>query len=139
MSKLVLQDWLENLSLKQQTVLIVALRGCDTSTKHDNSKKLTRMLRSDVLKNAATPNTKFMNISRNWNIILDFRNDIDSYPVHYFLHLIHAIEIIGYFHPDREVRDFWNKAYLLLIDAMHVSPESKETNAYRLMDGVDSE
>lgn len=135
----VLQDWLDELSLKQQTVLLSALRGCDGVRKNDISKIVSRYLRSVILKNAATPTSSFMSTSTKWEDIVAFRKDMDAYPTHYILHFIHAAEIIGYFHPDVEVSSFWLDAYYLFVDAMHLNVESKEINQWRLRDGVDSD
>jgi len=45
----VVQKWVftDNISLKQQTVLLSALRGCDGQSKYDISKKFVRKNKKD--------------------------------------------------------------------------------------------
>lgn len=53
----VVQDWLSELSMKQQTVLLAAFRGCDGLSKHDPSKHFTKIMRGSILKNADNSST----------------------------------------------------------------------------------
>ena len=48
----VLQDWLLDLPMQQQAVLLLACRGCDVVPKEHPSKPLVRLLRAYVM-NAA--------------------------------------------------------------------------------------
>jgi hypothetical protein len=52
MSKSILQDWVQSLGLRQQGVILTAIRGCDTAPKLDTAKALTRSLRECVGKGA---------------------------------------------------------------------------------------
>ncbi|HYH69402.1 MAG TPA: hypothetical protein VD866_32205 [Urbifossiella sp.] len=137
--KSVLQDWVLSLpGLRHQGVLLTAVRGCDTAPKNDPSKLFTRSLRAVILnafvgdaKKAATfievvPPT--MEAER----FRLFRTNLDHYPHHYVMHLAHAVEIIGYHHPDEETRDRWHSYYLRLCKGLHVNPESKEELDRRL-------
>lgn len=139
MKSSVVREWMSELSLKQQTVVLAALRGCDGVSKEDPSKKISRILRGCVLKNAATPNTKFLTRNLDTTVIDRFREDIDRYPIHYVLHLVHAAEILGYFHPDEAIRTYWNSFYHQMVNTFHFNPETRSENIYRLKDGVDSD
>lgn len=146
----VVQTWMNRLTWKQQTVVLAALRGCDGVSKDDISKTVHRYLRAVILENAGTANTPFMKssvgeyfddqiYSERFQMVKNFRRDIDRYPTHYILHFMHAAEIIGYNHPIPNVARFWRETYYLFVDAMHLQVETKEMNDYRLRDGVDSD
>ena len=49
MVKSVLQDWVQELGLRFQGVLVSAIRGCDTVQRHDSSKVLARVYRYEIL------------------------------------------------------------------------------------------
>lgn len=63
---------------------------------------------------------------------------IDRYPVHFLLHIIHAAEVIGFNHPDPNEAEFWKAFYYNMVQAFHMYPETKEQNNFRLRDGVDT-
>lgn len=142
-NRAVVQEWMCDLTWKQQTVVLCALRGCDGLSKDDSSKRFHKLLRSHVLENAGTENTPFMLRLDNdlgWSEQLDsFARDLDKFPTHYISHFMHAVEIIGYYHPDDKVRNFWNQVYLRFVKALHLYPETKEQNEERLSDGIDSD
>jgi len=104
--KNVIRDWLiENCSWKQQTVVLVALRGCDGIPKENPSKKLSRMLRRVILENTDSL-TGFMEDDITNNEMNDFLDYIDALPVHYIMHFAHASAIVGYHHPDESIAGF---------------------------------
>lgn len=129
----VTRDWVNGLSYKQQTTLFCALRGCDGVAKDDNTKAVVRELRGIILKNADGGHA-FMEEKNNRKAIWKLAANMDQYPMHYIMHLVHAMEIIGYFHPDDETSAYWRKAYYHFISKMHVNPETKEENRSRLQD-----
>jgi len=51
---------------------------------------------------------------------------------------MHAMEIIGYFHPNLDTRAAAYFIYEAMTDALHTSVEYKEELVIRLKDGVDS-
>ena len=132
----VVQEWLsnDNISWKQQTVVLSALRGCDGQTKEDISKKLTRQLRSAILYNAATKDTSFMKDTMTLAEVRALAENSDKYPLHYYMHTLHACEIIGYKHPDDEIRQWFHEAYLIMVKALHLNPETEEECDFRLRD-----
>lgn len=134
--KSVVKSWLFGLTFKQQTVLLSALRGCDGKNKEDVSKTITRYFRYLVLKNADN-DTSFMQLVSEaalLEIFTKFFSDIDSYPMHFILHLFHAIEIIGYKHPEVMIRNFWRDIYFLFCETIHLNPESELQLNKRLSD-----
>jgi len=128
----VFKPWMFELPFRMQSVLVSALRGCDTTRKEDPSKHITRALRA-VLMHDADPTNSFMRSGdAPFTRVSDFLVDLDVYPVHFVLHLAHAAEIVGYKHPNDLVREFWLKFYRGVIRAMHVNPETEEQLDVRL-------
>lgn len=137
----VIQEWLAdcNLTWKQQTVLLTSLRGFDGGSKSDIGKKLTRRLRKTILKNAAgTETTSFMKADMTLDEVEIFADDSGKYPMHFYMHVTHACEIIGYKHPDPDIREWFQNAYLIICRGVHMNPESSADCDFRLRDGVDS-
>lgn len=61
----------------------------------------------------------------------------DEFPLHYYVHTMHAFEILGYKHPDETIREFWNGVYLRMVHALHLWPETVEQMDRRLGDDFD--
>jgi len=138
----VVQDWLKELTFKQQTVLFSAIRGCDgVASKVDPSKPFVKFLRATILKSAVPNDPKgfFKLESPDKQIINTFMKHLHKYPLHWVTHFMHAAEIIGYFHPNNKVAIDWKNIYESICHALHVNPETKKENLYRLRDGVRSE
>lgn len=122
----VVRDWIRELSWKQQTVLLSSIRGCDGAPKHDDHKAFVRPLRGIILKNAEPENEDdtFMNHPDEGEIN-EFAHDLDDYPMHWLVHFIHAVEIVGYKHPESSTREFWRNLYETICrEAFHMTPES---------------
>lgn len=137
----VVQGWLgKRCTWKMQTVLLVALRGCDGVHKNDLSKPFIRRMRATILKNADTSTTFFTNdalyILNNGirDQLHEMLNDMDHYPIHWFMHFVHAAEIIMYKHPHRQVRRFWEYFYICALDELHVCIETEQQLDNRLQD-----
>jgi len=148
--KSVLQDWVCELSLMQQSVLIAAVRGPDGIRKDHSVKVLCRWLRRSFLLSAFdgcpildpyTPgggsfvgpckNDTVKNIDHALELYL---RSVDELPHHFQLHFMHAAEIFGYKHPVKEIREWWHNCYLKLVNDMHLFPESEEAMDKRLGD-----
>ncbi len=120
----VVLPWLaEHCSLKQQTVVLVALRGCDGLPKEDPSKPLVRALRATVLRNA-DDSTSFMDLLRD-EFVADFLESVDHYPLHWYTHFMHAAAIVGFKHPDAGPALYWRNLYVGMANALHLQPESE--------------
>lgn len=140
MGQSILQDWVQELGLRHQGVLLGAVRGCDTAPKGDPSKHFVRMLRGMIL-NAHCGDPKKAQTyiddpfgDYDWlrTRFDDFRKNLDHYPHHYVMHVIHAIEIIGYKYPDEIVGAIWLTMYFRLCRGLHVPPEGEEELDARL-------
>jgi len=126
----VLKPWVTALPFRMQSVLMAALRGCDTVRKNDASKFVTRSLRSVCLHNADPSNTYMLaEIPDRW---LEFLDDLDSYPLHFVMHTAHAAEIVGYKYNEANTRSWWLMFYKNLVKALHLNPEIEEQLDVRL-------
>ena len=150
MSKCVLQEWLFDLPYMQQSVLISAVRGPDGFDKDNDTKPLARWFRRSILISAF--DDKALNdpyadgggsftgpISHAKTLddtLSDYFSKMDSIPLHYYMHFMHAGEIVGYKHPVKEVREFWNKFYLIAVRKLHLFPETEEQMDSRLGDSI---
>lgn len=134
----VIKPWVHSLSWKEQTVVLSALRGCDSVGKNDISKKIVRRIRGAVLHNAGPDGSEFMDCNISEEEIYGFCKNIDAYPVHFLLHLIHASEVIGYTCSDKTEAGFFKGFYFRMVDAFHMVPESAGDMHKRLADGVET-
>lgn len=133
----VVQDWVSHLPFRMQAVLLSALRGCDGKPKEDPSKKLTRKLRGVMLHPAFSDVAlgTFLNDEVRKEHVAHFLRNLDPYPMHWLMHFAHATEIVGYYHPDDEIRRWWQGIYGGICEAMHLVPEPKEMLDHRLSRG----
>jgi hypothetical protein len=151
----VLQDWVEDLTLMQQSVLITATRGPDGLPKDHISKLLIRWLRRCYLKSAfdkkalsdpcytgggsfTGPSLLEDHIS-NWEsgmskLLDEYLKVVDEIPHHFQLHFMHAAEILGYKHPDQRIRHWWRYTYFRIVNDLHLFPEPVDRMDQRLGD-----
>lgn len=136
MTESVVKSWIADIPFKMQVVLLSALRGCDGIPKEDISKQITRAFRSVLLFPAVTnhndPNM-FMSVDPDLDKhIAYFSQHLDHYPNHFVTHLIHAFEIVGYKHPDLDVRNLWFAGYKACAEGMHLRIEAEHSLDERL-------
>jgi hypothetical protein len=146
----VLHDWISDLPLQQQAVLILALRGPDGDVKHTKFKVLLRCYRACVLKAAyfgrplklGEAADTFMSLGdeflafRDWRVhVGDFLEDeADAAILHHYTHFMHGAEILAYKHPILAVRERWQYCYERFCHRLHVNPESPIQMDERLND-----
>ena len=141
----VVQNWVENLTLMQQAVLMSAIRAPDGLYKGHPAKLLWRWLRRCTLIAAfeghilCTPDEpgggSFTGpVADLDQVMRDYFLHVDEVPHHAHLHLMHAAEIIGYKHPTETTRAWWQSFYLELVNDMHLLPEPPADMDYRLGD-----
>jgi hypothetical protein len=125
--------WLFSLPWKMQTVINQALRAPDTHF-CPKIKILCRWLRSVVLNNADNGHT-FMcskNSIPKWE---DIENEFNYCSVHFATHFLYAFEIIGYKHPDSEVKEIAFNLYSQIVRySMHLNVETEKEMDGRLCD-----
>jgi hypothetical protein len=129
-TKSILHTWVTQLGLRHQGVLLTAIRGCDGAAKHDPSKPIMRAIRCTVLvpfdARELTEPKGFMYFEPHTfnEAIRDFSKNLDEYPLHFVLHVMHALELIGYKMPNNDRHTFLS-GYLLLVKKFHLTPESE--------------
>ena len=120
MAVCVFQDWLFDLTMQQQSVLVLGCRGPDGIAKFHPTKEVVARYRATVLKAAYLgrpmridegDNTTFMTLryfsdDGHWlTMVRDFFDHVDSLPHHYYMHLMHGAQIAGYKHPSAASTD----------------------------------
>lgn len=138
----VLQDWVMELPLRAQGTLLTCIRGCDLASKpmHPEAnfpieRRLTAYLRWCIAvpadpREVDVPGAFFCSKlppSREWKPSL-----MEHYPLHWYSHVMHSFEVVGYLHPYIQIKDDAFAVYLRLARALHLYPEDKETMMRRL-------
>lgn len=136
----VLQDWVMELPLRAQGTLLTGVRGCDLAPKNPASiderygcstgectpeRSLSAFLRYCVLipadkREVDIPGAWFQSTPPvGWK-----PSQLGHYPLHWYSHLMHCFEVVGYMHPDGVIRQRAIDIYLRLVDNLHLRPES---------------
>lgn len=137
----VLQDWVMELPLRYQGTLLTAVRGCDLEPKQWTSmgfsdspgRRLTAFIRYCFMNPAdprevdipgaffqSTPPEKFK------------PSEFGHLPLHWYTHVMHALEIIGNCHPEFTFAQEANQLYQSMVHGLHLNPESREQMFTRL-------
>jgi len=144
-----LQEWAHSLTIQQQSVLMLALRGPDGVEKFNPCKHVLRRYRAAVLVAAKYGRVlRYDERGDNFMSLVNFESDehwffevmqpyfsvVDQIPHHSHLHLMHGCEIVGYKHPNELVRRRFNDFYVQCCNDMHIFPETVEVMDMRLSD-----
>jgi hypothetical protein len=132
----VLQPWMLGITLKMQTVLLAALRGPDRN--NPLVKRYTKFIRAVTIRNADRT-TDFM-LGEVTNFLpriesVSFKNflkGLEAQPMHFVMHLIHALEIIAYKHPTLPIASEALNHYGAICEALHLIVEPLEMLDTRL-------
>lgn len=131
----VLQDWVMDLPLKMQSVLMTATRGPDNE-RFASIKVGNRWCRQHLFHDA-DPSNPFIVKPGDPQLpeILDrLARELEYTTVHYFGHFIHAFEIIGYKHPEPTVRALAMLVYSeMCAEVLHLPVESLDGMNARLV------
>ena len=153
----VTQGWVHSIPMMQQSVLLAAIRGPDGLAKYGGGAKMLlrwyrrcvllsamdrRVLRDPLEPNGGSftgPSLEGEDDQDHWSDrmqvhVNDYLRQVDALPHHYQMHFVHAAEILGYKHPDAEIRFFWNRLYERLVHDFHLWPETEEQLDSRLGD-----
>lgn len=125
----IVKDWVAELGLRHQGVIVSAVRGPDGILRDDPIKTLVRIYRGQAL-NAFCGDvrdaTSYMQpfdqavFEATAKTVL---RSIDHYNLHFFLHFAHAVEIMGYYAPSH--RDAWLWLYENICRKLHIRPETQ--------------
>lgn len=151
----VIQTWVIGLPMRQQGVLVLALRGPDGIRKESSVKPIIRAMRACVMncaflegampRNFHDDDDPFMStllISQPvaWSECCNlFFADMDEHNLHFIQHFAHAACILGYKQPDMLFRAGWELFYKKLTRKLHWHPETEEDIDWRLRDGKRAE
>lgn len=139
----VMRWWTRKCSMREQAVLVAAVRGCDGLSKNDPSKSVVRAYRYDLLnpsceKTEEDP-TKFATFMGYVpSLEADrkaFLEDLDGYPFHFLQHLAQAAHVMAVRNPLSERKRFWREVFLgITTEGFHARPESDTDMIHRLRD-----
>lgn len=146
-------EWCLELPLQQQSVLLLGARGPDGIGKMHPCKDVQRAYRACVLVAAKRGRElewgekadSFMSLDliadhAAWTeVVKRFFQTVDDLPHHFYMHLIHGAEILGYKHPDIRVRGRWLHFYRKCCRDLHLTPETQEDMDQRLNDWEDTD
>ena len=131
----VFKPWVFELPWRMQSVLMTATRGPDGPMRYPNIKVLNRWMR-DKLFNDADPSNPFIihpDDPDPLTIMPELGKELEYTTVHYYSHVVHALEIIAYEHPDFTVQQPAYRLYYELGPVlMHMKPEQKHEHYVRL-------
>ncbi len=142
-------EWMDGLSLQQQAVLWLALRGPDGDPKFTTFKRLLRAMRATCMRAAHTGEAcqwgqaikSFMGLDEfadhlTWKRLIDtyLEDDADGAILHHYTHFMHAAEVCAYLHPEPRFRERWWYCYWAFANRLHLMTEGMETMQIRLND-----
>lgn len=138
----VLQNWVMALPLRYQGTLLTAVRGCDdepktwvsTGVAYSPGRRIVAFIRYCFM-NPADPREVdreegafFMSHPPN-----PFSPSAFGHlPQHWYSHVMHALEIIGYCHPESMIRGQELGLYVAMVRSFHLNPETAEQLYERL-------
>jgi hypothetical protein len=133
----VLQDWVMELPLREQGTLLTGIRGCDLAPKNPGEdtpeRGLIAFLRWSVLNPADPreidiPGAFFQSAPP----IVWKPSQFGHYPQHWYAHLMHCFEVVGYRHPTAHVQATAFAIYRRLVKNLHLTAETREEMIARL-------
>lgn len=132
----VLQSWVMELPLREQGTLLTAVRGCDVAPKrpYDSlERRLVAAIRCSFMNPADPREVDVPGSFFSTDIPIPVQlSGIGHYPQHWFSHVWHAVEVLGYRHPDDVIRARWYTFYRAMCKDQHTNPETREQMITRL-------
>lgn len=122
----VLQEWVSNVGLKMQSILISGLRAPDASTY--TVKKCVRWLRARCQIDADPAKQSYMeSVIMDQAMILMAMEELEYLPCHYVHHFADAFAVVAYHHPEETVKAICYKVHFTIAEEIfHFKPETKE-------------
>jgi hypothetical protein len=144
----VLQDWVMKLPLRAQGTLLTGVRGCDMAPKTpacidegygcstgegSAERQLVAFLRYCMLNPADAREIDVPGAFFQSRPPTDWKpSQFGHYPQHWYAHVMHCFEVVGYCHPDAGISFLANKIYARFARNMHLTPETPEEMFERL-------
>lgn len=137
----VLQDWVTKLQLREQGTLLTAVRGCDDEPKQwiktgfaeSPGRRLTAFIRFCFMNPADPREVDIPGAFFQSQPPDPFRpSEFGHLPQHWYAHAMHALEIIGYRHPNEGLQIDARRLYLKMVENLHLNPEKLHQMEQRL-------
>ena len=137
----VLQDWVVDLPLREQGTLLTAVRGCDDEPKQwdasgfveSQGRRLTTYIRWCFMVPADAREVDMPGAFFQSRPPANFKpSAFDHLPLHWSTHVMHALEVIAYRHPDSDVRSDAYALYEKMVHSFHLPVESRDQMIARL-------
>lgn len=132
--KSVLQDWVMELPLRYQGTLLTAVRGCDFEAKtwtsqgigYSPGRRLTAFIRYCFMNPADSREVDYQEGSFFMSTPPEpFKpSEFGHLPQHWYSHAMHALEIIGYCHPNSYIGEKATRLYREMVNNLHLNMES---------------
>lgn len=139
--KSVLQDWVMELPLREQGTLLTAVRGCDDEPKQwtrtgfavSPGRTLTAFIRWCFMVPADAREIDIPGAFFQSQPPEPFKpSEFGHLPQHWYAHVMHALEIIAYRHPEQRVRSVSYGLYKKMVRNLHLNIEEKHEMIDRL-------
>ena len=134
----VLQEWVMDLHLREQGTLLTAVRGCDLTPKNPDTlnsteRRLHQFFRYCIMIPADDREVGINGAFFQSEPPRDWRSsEFGHYPLHWYTHLMHAFEVVGYRHPDHNIRMEAEAIYVKFVTGLHLYPEDRLEMTKRL-------
>lgn len=129
------------LPLREQGTLLTGVRGCDLAPKPGDpvhfmpERSLVGFLRWCVMNPHDPREVDILGAffqsappaNSTWK-----PSQFGHYPQHWYSHLMHCFEVVGYRHPDENTRRVAYSIYVRFVDNMHLRPEPFDAMVNRL-------
>ena len=132
----VLQDWVMELPLREQGTLMTAVRGCDLTPKYpldSQERQLVAAIRGAFMVPADPREMDVVGGFMRSSPPANFKPScLGHYPHHWVMHVLHAVEVIAYRHPDTAVWYIWMPIYHSIVQSLHLNVETFEQFEQRM-------
>lgn len=131
----VLQKWLEEIPIRMQSTLILSLRGPDTH-RCPEIKRVQRWMRGLAFRPGNPDNVKEFMAPLSSVPTLEEKGplarELEFTTQHFYSHLMHGLEVIGYKHPDDVAANAAYTLFFKMCALFHLSVETPEVFERRL-------
>lgn len=131
--KSVLQDWVMELPLRHQGVLLTAVRGCDFEAKtwtsqgigYSPGRRLTAFVRYCFMNPADPREVDYEEGSffQSKPPVPFKPSEFGHLPQHWYSHIMHALEVIAYHNPNEYIADLALGLYEAMVYNLHLRHE----------------
>lgn len=137
----VLQEWVMELPLREQGTLLTAVRGCDDEPKmwtargiaESPGRRLTAFIRWCFMNPADIREVDIPGAFFQSEPPEPFKpSEFGHLPLHWYTHVMHALEVISHRHPNANVRAMVIGLYREMVWSLHLEPESSDRMIERL-------